>query len=536
MTELYGNISGLKHSHLKQLEDLYTRYIKPNELVTTHIAKTMVQISKEINRVVGIVINRQGVIENVCVGESNKLLLPELSKGKVSSNRFRGLRLFHTRLSFEQLNIEDLTYLTRLRLDMVSVLTMNPNGEPDLIYSATIKPSKTEDYNYLDPITVNQTNIDFINYINNLEDSFGKEIDSLIKVTSKENGIIIYVSDANQSEIDDSILEMKDLCKTAGINVIDTIVQKKKINPKTIIGLGKLEEVMLSANKANCNLLIFNHSLSPSQLTHLTNAFEIKIIDRNMLILDIFSQHAKSNDGKLQVELAQLKYSYPRLSEKTYSFSRISGGAGLKSKGAGETKLEIERRRMSDKMILLEKKIKELSKKREVQRKKRNENNLKIVSIVGYTNVGKSTILNKLTKSNVIAENKLFATLDITSRSVYHNEQKIIFNDTVGFIKELPEELIVAFMATIEEIKASDVILHVVDISDRNFINKMESIERILYSFDIDGIQIIPVFNKIDKIDENELEFRKRLYPQGIFLSAEKDFNTNTFLTELFKA
>lgn len=529
--KVYGNINGLKASVIKQLESVYSRSIQKDEIVSTFVAKQLNMISREINKIIAVIIDRRGKVVFVIVGDSNKIFIPDLGRFRSGGKRFRGLRLFHTRLNYEELNIDDLTDLYKLRLDMVSVLTMTPAGEPDLIYSAMIEPSARESYRYLKPVSIHETNINFLNIIKEIEDDFHKKVDEQINIDNKENAIIIYVSNKPKKEIDSSIEEIKALAYTAGVNVLRVIVQRKKTNPKTIIGLGKLDDILLLSNKLNCNLLIFNHTLTPAQLRTLTNYLDEKIIDRNMLILDIFAQRAKSNDGKIQVELAQLKYLSTRISERANALSRLSGGIG--GRGPGESKLEVDKRRIQKRIKLLSDKLKKIENKRDLQRKKRISGNNAIISLLGYTNVGKSTLLNRITKSNVIVEDKLFATLDTTSKSLVYENKKLIISDTVGFIKELPKELFQAFKATIEEIKFSNLILHVIDPSDEDYLNKMKSVNLILDDLDLINGKVIYVFNKVDLISKDELSFLKRLYPRAIFTSAEKDFNFIAFIERI---
>ncbi len=529
--KVYGNINNLKASTIKKLESIYTRTVHKDEIVSTFIAKQLNTISREINKIIAVIIDRKGKIVFVIVGDSNKVFIPDLGRFRSGGNRFRGLRLFHTRLNYEELNIDDLTDLYKLKLDMVSVLTMTPNGDPDLIYSATIEPSAKESYRYLDPVSIHEININFLNIIKEIEEDFNKKVDEQINIEDKENAIIIYVSNKPRNEINSSIEEIKALAYTAGVNVLRVVIQRKKTNPKTIIGLGKLDEILLLSNKLNCNLLIFNHTLSPAQLRTLTNYLDEKIIDRNMLILDIFAQRAKSNDGKIQVELAQLKYLSTRLAERANALSRLTGGIG--GRGPGESKLEVDKRRIEKRIKLLSDKLKKIETKRNLQRKKRISSDSMIISLLGYTNVGKSTLLNRITKSNAIVEDKLFATLDTTSKSLVYNNKKLIISDTVGFIKELPKELFQAFKATIEEIKFSNLILHVVDPSDDDYLNKMKSVNKILEDLKLINSEIIYVFNKIDLISEDELNFLKRLYPRAIFTSAKKDFNFIEFIERI---
>jgi len=302
-----------------------------------------------------------------------------------------------------------------------------------------------------------------------------------------------------RKEADASMAELRELARTAGVLVVDEIVQiRKAIDPRTVLGKGKIEEITLRALELGAEVLIFDRDLSPSQLRAITNETDLKVIDRTQLILDIFAQHAKSRDGKLQVELAQLKYALPRLVEKSTAMSRLTGGIG--GQGPGETKLEIHRRRARDRINRLEKEIENLSKQRNLRRKRRHDGGIPVVSIVGYTNAGKSTLLNAVTNATVLAENKLFATLDTTTRRLrFPEEREVVLTDTVGFIRDLPKDLVNAFRATLEELEESDLILHVLDASDPRVDDKRKSVEAILEDLGLEEMRQIVVLNKVDE-------------------------------------
>jgi GTP-binding protein HflX len=295
--------------------------------------------------------------------------------------------------------------------------------------------------------------------------------------------------------------ELRELCRTAGLQVLDVITQKRaQLDPRFLLGRGKLDEVVLRALQNDATILIFDPELTPTQARAISEVTELKVIDRTMLILDIFAQHAHSRDGKLQVELAQLKYMLPRLIEKNTMMSRLTGGIG--GRGPGETKLEINRRRARERITQLSRDIDELSSQRAERRKQRRRRALPVVAIVGYTNAGKSTLLNTLTCSEVVAENKLFATLDPTSRRMrFPDERELILTDTVGFIRDLPEDLISAFRATLEELAEADLLLHVVDASDPALTSHLHSVERILNELNLSDKPRLLVYNKIDRLD-----------------------------------
>jgi len=276
---------------------------------------------------------------------------------------------------------------------------------------------------------------------------------------------------------------------------------RREIDPRTVIGGGKLQEILVRSMALGADLLVFDRDLQPSQARHIAEATSLRIIDRTQLILDIFAQRAQSADGKLQVELAQLKYPLPRLVGRDDSLSRLAGGIG--GRGPGETKLEMDRRRVRDRISHLEDRIDRLSSDRATRRRQRNRAGVPVVSIVGYTNAGKSTLLNALTDSDVRAENKLFATLDPTSRRLrFPRDREVIITDTVGFIRDLPRDLVTAFRATLEELEEADLLLHVVDASDPRNEEQAQAVEDVLETLDVERTPRIVVYNKLDLVPE----------------------------------
>jgi GTP-binding protein HflX len=299
-----------------------------------------------------------------------------------------------------------------------------------------------------------------------------------------------------------SLAELKDLAASSGIEIVGTVLQQRReLNTRFLMGMGKLQDLIILALQKGATLLIFDQELNPSQIRSITNKTDLKVIDRTQLILDIFSQRAQSKEGKLQVELAQLKYLLPRLITKNTAMSRLTGGIG--GRGPGETKLEINRRRVRDRIVRLESALSLVKKQRKQQRAKRTKKELAVISIIGYTNAGKSTLLNTLTKSNVRAESRLFATLDPSSRRLkFPRDIEVIITDTVGFIKNLPKDLMVAFRATLEELENADLMLHVIDISNPRFKDQIEAVERILADLNLHNIPLIRVLNKKDLVDQ----------------------------------
>jgi GTP-binding protein HflX len=298
--------------------------------------------------------------------------------------------------------------------------------------------------------------------------------------------------------------------------VLDEIIQRRTaIDPRTLLGKGKLEDLLVRALQLGADLIVFDRELSPAQVRSLSEATDLKVIDRAQLILDIFAQRAQSREGKIQVELAQLKYLLPRLvAGHDSAFSRLAGGIG--GRGPGETKLETDRRRVRDRISRLEKEIGVQRQRRQERRKERMRREFPVISIAGYTNAGKSTLLNALTQSKVHAEQRMFATLDPTSRRLrLPHEQEIIINDTVGFIRDLPPDLIAAFRATLEEIGSSDLLLHLVDASNPRWMQQLESVERILGELELGQIPRVVVFNKSDLVQADDLEAMLRQAGQG---------------------
>lgn len=456
------------------------------------------------------------------VGDAKRIEMPDFGRARVSQDRFRGLRCIHTHLNGERLTQDDLTDLALLRLDLMSIIQVDERtGLPNLVYSAHLVPSTAEKletesqslpYEFLEPNIPSQLDTDFIGLINSLENEMARNRGTnRNRQTNRDRVLLVGVTTGYLSEAEESLVELEELALSADAVVIDKIIQRRpKIDPKTVLGRGKLEELLVRSMRLGADLIVFDTELSPAQVRALSEATDLKVIDRPQLILDIFAQRAQSREGKLQVELAQLKYLLPRLVQgQNSAFSRLAGGIG--GRGPGETKLETDRRRVRDKITQLEKQVDNLSRQRQERRKHRVSKNVPIISLVGYTNAGKSTLLNTLTDSKVYAEKKMFATLDPTSRRLrLPYEQEVIINDTVGFIRDLPEALVAAFRATLEEISDSDLLVHVVDASNPNAMAQIESVEKILLDLKLNEIPQVIVLNKADLLDEDSLSALER--------------------------
>jgi len=455
----------------------------------------------------------------VIVGDARGIFIPGLEDFPLGKKALRGLRLIHTHLKNEPLNQDDLTDLALLRFDIIAAIGVKDNL-PEDIYVAHLMPQGSENpVEVLSPENFYRFELDFASFIESLEEEMDRrrvfaqsEIRSPRRVASgdrggkdsREKAILISVSQKPKYEQEDSLEELKELAGSSDVLVLDKAIQRpKEINPRYLMGEGKLKEVIINALNKGATLLIFDQDLNPSQVKAIGELTEIKVIDRSQLILDIFARRAHSRDGKVQVELAQLKYRLPRLTGKGTAMSRLMGGIG--GRGPGEMKLEIDRRRVRDRIILLEKELKALSEARKQRKQRRVERRIPIVSIVGYTNAGKSTLLNSLTRSEVLVEERMFATLDTASRRLrFPREREIIITDTVGFIRDLPKDLMAAFRSTLEELRDADLLLHLVDISSSRFEQQIESVEGILRELNLSDKKRIIVFNKIDKLAGDE--------------------------------
>ena len=521
MKKLYGNTAGLKANQIKRLGNLYRRRIPPEYLVTQELARDLCRMSREIRRQIGIMINRRSKVAFVIVGDNKKIIIPNSGAYRAAPGRLRGLRCIHTHLNHESLTGDDLTDLALLRLDMMAVITSSDEGIPQKIHAAHLMPDNSEQrpYQILPPLNPGNLDIDCESLIIALEDELSRASMGLQADSGTERALLVSVTTNSKAEARESMAELCELADSGGIDVVDTVMQHRpRADARLLIGRGKLQDLAMLALQKAVTLIVFDQELSASQIRSITDQIDLKVIDRTQLILDIFAQRAQTREGKLQVELAQLKYLLPRLVVKNTAMSRLTGGIG--GRGPGETKLEINRRRVHERIARLEQSLDSVRKHRGQQRAQRQRKGLPVVSIIGYTNAGKSTLLNTLTKSNLIAESRLFATLDPSSRRLrFPRDIEVIITDTVGFIRDLPKDLMIAFRATLEELENADLLLHVIDISNPRHEAQIQSVERILADLKLQNTKMVRVLNKMDLVDPpTRLRLSRQL--QGITVSA----------------
>ena len=521
ISHIDGDLRGIKTSLRKGLERTYRRRVAPSEVVSAELARHLVDLSRELNRQVGVLIGRDGSIRNVIVGDATTLHLPDIGRLRGGVGRFRGLRLVHTHLRGEPLSDDDLNDLALLRLDAVAMVDASEDGTKDhrpgrvevalispaavdrgsVIEDADVEHASSEElFHFVKARDVHHLDFDFEAEIRALEEELSRQARGAAGKTEKERALVIGVTPD-----DDRFHETLELVAAAGVDIAGTVRQKRfQIHPKTVVGRGKLQEIVFESMRRWATVAIFDIDLKPAQARAFEDATGLKAIDRTQLILDIFAQRARSRDGKLQVELAQLKYSLPRLTDKDAGLSRLTGGIG--GRGPGETVLEIGRRRLRDRIRKLEKQTESLSKQRDVRRRRRRDNDLPILSIVGYTNAGKSTLLNALTRSDVEVADQLFMTLDPTSRRLrFPREGEVVITDTVGFLSDLPKDLVAAFSATLEELADADLLLHVVDVSDERLEDKKQAVDELLEQLDLGDIPRLLVLNKADLMPAQEV-------------------------------
>ncbi|MCC6214746.1 MAG: GTPase HflX [Polyangiaceae bacterium] len=511
MSGIFGNTSGLAPSAHRALERLGRRKVPLDRIATPELVRSLAESSRETGRQVGVLVHRSGEIEWVVVGTATGLLLPDVGRLRAAEGRFRALRLVHTHLHGEPLTADDLTDLVRLRLDLVAAVQLSPEREPRAITWAHIVPGQLEGrapYQVEGPVPWGHALPDFGRLVAALEAEYARQRRGREVRAKDGRAILVHVGEKSRpgapGRARARMTELASLAETAGVEVVDRIVQlRERLDPRFVLGKGRLEEVVMRAIDLDAETLIFDQDLTPAQASSLAKVTDLKVIDRSQLILDIFAQRAETRDGKLQVELAQLEYTLPRLGQKDDALSRLTGGIG--GRGPGETKLEIGRRRARERVTRLERTLADLARQRWERRRQRTRAELPVVAIVGYTNAGKSTLLNTLTGAGVLAEDRLFATLDTRARRLrLPDGREVLLTDTVGFIRDMPRELFAAFRATFEEAEDADLLLELVDVSDEDHEAQEATTRSILDELGLAAVPRLTVYNKIDRLEPAE--------------------------------
>lgn len=511
----------MKPGQLKALSRLGQRRHPLGDGRNTEVLRELARLSRELGRQIGLLIDRRGRVQRVLAGTAESILIPRMARGRVSAERLRGVRLLHTHLTPEGLSQEDLMDLLFLRLDSLSVLTVNPDGEPVSFQNAHLLPPGPGNAPYsVSPLMPwDRATVNFAAEVEALEAELARVLSeardasrptdgadrrSVSPDREGERAVLVSVASLPRAVQERHIEELRDLARSAGVTVTGTLIQRvAALHPRHILGKGKLSELEVLALQGQASLIIFDGELTPAQLAGLAELTERKVLDRTQLILDIFAARATTREGKLQVETAQLNYALPRLAGKNRAMDRLMGGIG--GRGPGETKLETDRRRVRERMARLRKELEDIRKQRAFTRQRRSIRGLPVAALVGYTNAGKSTLLNALTHSKVTAENKLFATLDPTTRRLrFPQERELVLTDTVGFIRNLPKELREAFQATLEELEAADLLIHVADASHPDLERQVTAVEDILADMGLAGLPRLMVLNKWDQVPEHE--------------------------------
>jgi GTPase len=552
MDTIYGNLQGLKSSYIKQLQKLYEQRQPSDRLIDPEFAQALVAISKEIHHPVCAYINRRGQIVRIAVGTPTQTQIPPQELARHSAQRLSGIRCVATQLKGAMPDPAALTAMVRQRLDALVVLMPRDEGTQRQgnvkeAFLAHLVPDRESPWIVSSPLSLDDlTEQDFDDLIDEWEREFkeaGFETSQFQVIETEEDRVLLVglmTEDMSSQQFQDSLDELTRLVESAGGEVVETVQQKRsRPHPQTVVGQGKVEEITLRAHKHRANLIVFNRDISPSQARNLEAEIGIRVVDRTEVILDIFAQRAQSQAGKLQVELAQLEYMLPRLRGRGREMSRL--GAGIGTRGPGETKLETERRTIQRRIAQLQQEVDQLQAHRARLRQQRQQQEVPSIALVGYTNAGKSTLLNVLTHAEVYTADRLFATLDPTTRKLVITEPEtqehrtVLLTDTVGFIHELPPALMDAFRATLEEVTEADALLHVVDLSHPAWESHVRSVEEVLAEMPAMTGPALIAFNKIDRVDSQTLALAQQNYPEAVFIAATQRLGLETLRQRLLQ-
>lgn len=527
------NKVGIKKTFINQLEDLKNESIDRDIFANEKIIDTICEITEKTGKEIAVFINRRGELLEVEIGDENTVTLKDLGDRR-AENSLSGIRVLHTHPNGNgMLSDVDLSALKKLRFDMMAAVGVKEGAASDIFVSFL----GTDDKNEMIPLVAGPykkerfLKLNVKNVINEAEENLKKTAKtSKVVEDGDERAVLVGI------ENEEALEELRELLKTAGGRELSRIVQSRdKKDNAYFIGKGKLKELSLLVQTVDANLVVFDEELSGAQIRNLEETLGVKVIDRTQLILDIFAQRAKSREGKLQVELAQLKYAMPRLIGLGEQMSRTGGGIG--TRGPGEKKLEVDRRRIRDRVNDLQNEIKEMKKQRSIQRVSRDANNVFQACLVGYTNAGKSTLLNSLADADIYAMDQLFATLDPTTRKVLlESGKEILVTDTVGFIKKLPHELVEAFKSTLEEVLYADLLIHVVDGSNKDYDKQIAVVLEVLKELGAENKEMVTVINKVDKIrDVSAIHVETREEMPVVYISASNKTGLDELMKEIDK-
>jgi GTP-binding protein HflX len=533
------------------LQRLYHQRLPGDRITTPEFAQRLAAISTEISQPVCAYINRRGQVIRVGVGTPRQTQIPPLELPRYGAERLCGIRCIATQLKQDPPGESALTAMALQRLDALVALSLTgggferrgggATGYVKAAYLAHLVPHPEANWTLSPPLSLDiVANQDFLSLVEGLEEEFRREYTAQQVDRDHDQVLIVGLQTDNLSpqRFQDELRELARLVETAGGEVLQTLKQKRpRPHPQTVVGEGKVQEVALTAQTIGANLIVFDRDLSPAQVRNLEAQIGIRIVDRTEVILDIFAQRAQSGAGKLQVELAQLEYMLPRLAGRGQAMSRLGGGIG--TRGPGETKLETERRAIQRRIARLQQEVNQLQAHRARLRQRRQHQEVPSIAVVGYTNAGKSTLLNALTNAEVYTADQLFATLDPTTRrltmtdSETHESTSLLLTDTVGFIHELPPSLMDAFRATLEEVTEADALLHVVDLSHPAWQSQIRSVMQILSEMPIAPGPALVAFNKIDQADSETLAIAREEFPQATFISAQERLGLETLRQRL---
>lgn len=509
MHRVHGKTLGLKSSDVLSLERLYRRRVPKDAVLTPDLAREMAALSVALHRRLAVVIDRSGHVTHVALGDARRLDLPDLGTARTGPGRLRGLRLVHTSLLLDSFSEADVNDLIRNNFDLSAQINIGADGAARSLLRAHLLPSNSQRkrIEILGPDRIESLEADFSAFIAALEQEFAAKAPLVRETGGRERAILVGVATEALERVRDRMAELEALARTSGAIVVDTIVQKRaEIDSRTLVGRGLLSDLAVRALQLRADLVVFDRDLSPAQARNVSRELPLKVIDRTQLILDIFAQRAKSGEGKLQVELARLRYELPKLTRSGDRLAQVRGGIGS-NRGLGETKAELDRRAVRERIRRLEERIRELAQRRGVMRRKRERAGVPTVAIVGYTNAGKSTLFNALTGADVFVMDLLFSTLDTTARRVrLPDGTAAVLTDTVGFIQELPSDLVSAFQATLEELHDADLLLHVADVSSPFLLEEVGAVEKILESLGLAKLPRLLVLNKTDLLPPGALE------------------------------